>query len=313
MIERLSPKDRAAWLALRGRDVTASVVGALFGAHDFMTVYELWAVKTRRVERSSEETAAMQRGRLLEPVAVQLLREQRPEWKIEHNAAENVYFRDPDARLGATPDVIVDAPGRGRGVVQIKSVEASIYRRKWLVDGNPEPPLWIALQAAVEAYLTGAQWAAVAPLIIGHGLEMPLIEIALEDGLIDAIKGRVAEFWNVVESGLDPPPDFARDGGTIEAMHETGSSRVEVDLSTSNRIRELIDTREAARLAAKDAKAKVAEIDAEVKWMMGEAEIAHIGQGQRITWKQQKRAGFYVAPKSFRVLHYPATEKEGHP
>lgn len=310
MIERITPKDRAAWLRLRGRDVTASTVGALFNAHDFMTVFELWAIKAGRLERSSEETPAMQRGRLLEPVAVQLLREQRPEWKIEHNAAANIYFRDPVARLGATPDVLVDAPGRGQGVVQIKSVEASVYRRKWLIEGNPEPPLWIALQAAVEAHLTGAQWAAVAPLVIGHGLEMPLIEVPIEPGLIAAIEARVAEFWKLVESGDEPPPDFARDGETIEAIHATGSSRVEVDLSTNNRIRELIATREAARLAAKDAKAKVEEIDAEVKWMMGEAEIAHIGQGQRITWKEQKRSGFYVAPKSFRALRYPTERKE---
>ena len=34
----------------------------------------------------------MQRGRLLEPVAVQMLRERFPRWKIEHNAAENVYY-----------------------------------------------------------------------------------------------------------------------------------------------------------------------------------------------------------------------------
>ena len=58
-----------------------------------------------------------------------------------------------------------------------------------------------------------------------------------------------------------------------------------------------------------DTSGKVEEIDAEVKWLMGEAEIAHIGQGQRITWKQQNRSGFYVAPKSFRVLNYPQERK----
>ncbi len=311
MIERITPKDRAAWLALRNRDVTASVIGALFDAHEFLSPFELWARKTGRLAVSSEETPAMQRGRLLEPVAVQLLRETYPAWKIEHNAQANIYFRDAAARLGGTPDAIVEHPERGRGVIQIKSVEASVFRRKWLVDGNPEPPLWIALQAAVEAYLTGSRWAAVAPLVIGHGLEMPLVEIEIAPGLIDAIKGKVSEFWSLVESGLELPPDFARDAEVIDAMHGTGNGRAEVDLSTSNRIRELIATREAARLAAKNAEAQVEEIDAEVKWMMGEAEIAHIGQGQRITWKQQKRAGFYVAPKSFRVLRYPTTEKEG--
>ena len=114
-IERITPKDRAAWLRARGQDITASVVGALFGVHDFVTPMELWAVKTKRIQYSSEETAPMRRGRLLEQVAVQMLREDYPDWDLEHNAAENVYYRDAARRLGATPDVIVQCPRRGRG------------------------------------------------------------------------------------------------------------------------------------------------------------------------------------------------------
>ncbi|MDF3606523.1 hypothetical protein PE067_10465 [Paracoccus sp. DMF-8] len=100
----------------------------------------------------------MKRGRLLEPVAVQLIREQNPAWDVTHNAA-NEYWRDPEARIGATPDTIVRCPERGLGTVQIKSVEQSAYRRNWLdAEGNPEPPLWIQHQATLEAHMIGAQW-----------------------------------------------------------------------------------------------------------------------------------------------------------
>jgi hypothetical protein len=163
-IERITPKDRRAWLAIRGRDVTASVAGALYGEHPFVSAYELWGAKTGRLEGTSEETPAMRRGRLLEPVAVQILREMQRKWKIKHNAKSNVYYRDVEARLGGTPDVIVMHPTKGQGVIQIKSVEPYQFRRRWLVDGEPEVPLYIAIQTSVEAYLTGSQWAAVAPI-----------------------------------------------------------------------------------------------------------------------------------------------------
>lgn len=307
-IERLTPKNRAAWHALRQQDITASVVGALFGEHEFLTPFELWATKTGRLATDSLETPAMQRGRLLEPVAVQLIRERYPAWTLEHNAADNTYFRDPAARLGGTPDLIVsDAPGRGRGVIQIKSVEASVYRRKWLTEGEPEPPLWIALQAAVEAYLTGAQWAAVAPLVVGHGLEMPLIDIDIPDGLIAAIKQRVADFWTMVAEGREPVANPARDGAVIDRLFAHGDAKAEVDLSSNNRIRELIDTRETAQRAAKDHQATVAQIDAEVKLMMGNATVAHIGDGRRITWETRHHAGFSVPPTSYRFLKFPKT------
>lgn len=304
-IEVLSPRDRRAWLALRGHDVTASTVGALFGEHEFLTAYELWARKTGLIKVSSEETPPMMRGRLLEPVAVQLLRETQPDWKIEHNAADNTYYRDPEARLGGTPDVIVEAPHRGRGVVQIKSVEASTYRRKWLVEGEPEVPVWIALQATVEAYLTGAQWAAVAPLVIGHGLEMPLIEVPLMPGVIDAIKARVSDFWTMVAEGREPDPDYGRDGALIDQLYAIGDEAEEVDLSHDNRIPMLIVEREEAIEARKAAEARLAEIDTEVKAKMGHATVAHVGDGRRITWETRRRAGFTSPPTTYRFLKFP--------
>lgn len=310
-IEIIRPRDRAAWLRARGKDITASVVGALFGEHEFTTLYELWAAKTGRLPSIDEETPAMQRGRLLEPVAVQLLRETRPTWAIMHNAAENIYYRDPVHRLGGTPDVIVTASERGRGAVQIKSVEASVFRRKWLDDdGNVEPPLWIALQATLEAHLTGAQWAAVAPLVIGHGLDMPIVEVPLVEGVIEAMQLRSREFWEMVASGTEPQPDYSRDAAVIERIYGEGDKFEEVDLTADNRIPALIERRREARRQAKELGDEVDAIDTEIKSKMGAAHIAHIPGGRKITWKPQRRAGFFVEPKTMRVLRYPQAEKE---
>jgi predicted phage-related endonuclease len=310
-VEIIRPKDRTAWLRARGRDITASVVGALFGEHEFLTEFELWATKTGRVPNTVDETPAMARGRLLEPVAIQLLREQYPDWKIEHNAAENIYFRDPLARLGATPDAIVHAPGRGKGVVQIKSVEANVYRRKWLdADGAPEVPFWIALQAALEAHLTGSQWAAVAPLVVGHGLEMPLIEIPLVDGVVDAMKARAAEFWAMVEEGREPQPDYGRDGALIDRLYAHGDEFEEIDLTADNRIPDLLAQRAAFAKEQRVNRDAIERIDAEVKLKLGNAHVAHLAGGRKITWKLQRRAGSFVPPSETRVLRYPPAERE---
>lgn len=309
-IEIIRPANRAAWLAARGRDVTASQIGALFGEHEYLTAYRLWGLKTGRVPRDEEETPAMQRGRLLEPVAVQLLRERFPGWNITHNAAENVYFRDPAARIGATPDVIVFAKDRGgHGVVQIKSVEAGVFARKWRdEDGNVEPPLWIAIQATLEAHLTGSKWAAVAPLVVGHGLEMPLVEVPLIDGVVDAMKAKVAEFWTMIEEGREPTPDFARDAETIEAIYRA-DDEVEIDLSGDNRIRELLAERAALKAQVRASAAALSAIDAEIKSKMGNATVAHLGDGTRITWKASSREGFWAPPTTVRSLRVP-TPKE---
>jgi predicted phage-related endonuclease len=292
VIEVISPRDRAAWLKARGQDVTASVVGALFGVHDFVTPYELWAVKTGRAPRQAEENDAMRRGRLLEPVAVQILREERPDWQITYSTEAQTYYRDTERRLGATPDVIAVCPRRGRGVVQIKSVEAGVYRRKWIdADGNPEAPLWIALQATLEAYLTGAQWAAVMPLVIGFGVEAPLIDVPLDHmpGVIDAMSEKAAEFWEMVRENREPPIDYTADAALIDRLYEVGDPRAEADLTGVSGLLEDIQRRGVVRREMQEREAEVIRIETRIKSLMGEAELAHLPGGMKATWKTQKR------------------------
>ncbi len=311
-IEVITPKDRAAWLRVRGLDLTASVIGALFdGTHEFTSVLEVWALKTGRLIRDSEETEAMRRGRLLEPVAVQIMREDHPDWRITHNAAENVYYRDPEKRLGATPDVIVECPRRGRGVVQIKSVEAGVYRRKWLdEDGHPDAPLWIVLQAVLEAHLTGASWAAVMPLVIGYGIEAPLIEVPLDHmaGVIAAIEERAAEFWEMVAEDREPPIDFARDGAVIDRLYAVGDPGEEVDLTADSQIGVICDGIAANREAIAEAQDRLAEWEARLKAKMGTAETAHIAGGLTIRWKTYARRDPETGRKTtYRRLILPKT------
>lgn len=307
-IEVLKPRGREEWLRFRKRDITASAVGALFGEAEYTSLFELWALKTGRLREPDRMNDAMLRGTVLEKAAVEYLRITRPEWTIEHNAEENIYFRDPVSRLGATPDVIAHAPGRGRGVIQIKSVEASIYRDKWLDDdGEPEPPFWIALQATLEAHLAGGAWAAVAPFVVGHGIEMPLIEIPLthKAGVISAMEEKAAEFWRLVETGVEPEPDYSHDAAVIEALYEVGDPVEEIDLTTDNRIATLIEERAAAIETKRQADAALKAAEAEIKSKMGSAEIAHIGFGQRITWKTHRRAAFHSPASIYRALRVP--------
>lgn len=309
-IEIITPRDRAAWLKARGQDVTASVVGALFDCHDYTTRLELWAIKTGRLPRSDDETPAMRRGRLLEPVAVQMLREDHPEWQIDYSTEAQTYYRDPAHRLGATPDVIVTCPRRGRGIIQIKSVDSLVFRKKWNpegMEGTTEPPFWIILQSVLEAWLTGAQWAAVAPLVIGHGLELPLIEVPLDhmDDVIGAMQERTAEFWQMVREDREPQPDYERDAALIEAIYAVGDHREEVDLTGDPLIPVLVDQITADKSALKALESRISSAEAQIRAAMGSAELAHIIGGRRITWKTYRRPNPGGVPTVYRVLRLP--------
>ena len=316
-VEIIPTTDRAAWLRLRSRDVTASTVGALFDGHDgatlhpYLTRLGLWMLKTGRAPDSAADDGAIRRGRVLEVAAVEYLRELRPDWRITYSARENTYYRDPDARLGATPDVLVECPQRGRGVVQIKSVEASKFRRDWLdSDGVAEVPLWIALQASVEAHLTGAEWAAVCPLVVSYDLEMPIIDVPLLPGVMAAVKARVAEFWGDVADDREPVADNARDGSLLDRIYAVGDPNNAVDLrALMPRLDEMLAARAAASEDRARAVARMTEIDTAVKAALGAAETGFIGDGRSITWRTHRR-GHGRDAVTFRQLRYPPVRED---
>jgi len=134
-VEHRTITSRDEWLRWRRQDVTASVVGALFGVHPYTTALRIYAEK-RGVEFPDADNKTMRRGRWLEPAVATAVEEERPDWKLR---APRLYLRDPDLRLGCTPDYFIEGDPRGLGVLQCKTVAPSVYARDWL--GGSEIPL----------------------------------------------------------------------------------------------------------------------------------------------------------------------------
>ena len=300
-IETFDVTDRATWLARREKDVTASVVGALLGVHEYQTQFGLYMLKSGATQEDPEETAAMKRGRLLEPVAIELLREMRPEWNVRRCTQ---YFRDPAARIGATPDAFADDPDLGPGIIQIKTVEPSVFRRKWRTeDGAFEPPLWIVVQAIVEAHLTGAKWAAVAPMRVSFGIDIEPFMVPIHAGLIERIYAEVAKFWRRIEDGNPPPIDYAQDGALVARLYAQDDGSI-VELAGDNMLPALRD--EDAKLAAeiKAADERRKAIKTELLAKMGEASVLMLDGEEFATAKTVSRKAYSVAASSYRRVQF---------
>jgi predicted phage-related endonuclease len=300
VIEKFDITDRREqWLDLRKPDITASVASALLGAHDYVTAYELYLLKSDLVDSDPEESGPMRRGRLLEPVAAQLLSELRPNWKIQYPVG--LYFRDTEARLGATPDCFATDENGKLGVIQFKSVEASIFRRVWRDEDRAiSPPLYPVIQAITEAYLTGASWAAVAALVVGFGVELHIVEIPIHAGVIDRIKDEVAAFWDRVARKDPPPADYARDSKLIAKLFPESDGHI-IDLSSDNMLPELAIQDRALADEIKERKERREAIKSEILMKLGTASGATF-QGGRITANTVHRKAYSVAASQYRDL-----------
>jgi predicted phage-related endonuclease len=297
--------DRNQWLALRKRDVTASVAAALFGdIHPYQTAYGLWALKSGLVTEDHTENPAMRRGRLLEPIALQMLAEDFSSWKIE---PAGVYYSDPDARIGATPDAFAIQPDtKGFGIVQVKTAGKFAFKKGWKSsEGDIDTPLWVAVQASVEAALTGASWAVVAVLELGDGgLDLHVEDIPLRPALMVKLRELAKDFWRRVDEKDAYAPDYGRDAAILAKIYAEAED-AEIDLSGNNRIPQIIAEREALKSREKDGDDAVKArkvLDAELIHVLGNCERGRLADGRIVTAKTTRRGAYEVKATSYRQI-----------
>lgn len=295
MIQRI-PVEPGHLHPLRKKDVTASVIAATSGLHPFVSRHRLYLDKTGRLP--PEEGNEMLDWRLmLEPVVGAAVARERPDWRIE-KATE--YLRDPDARIGATPDFYIHGDPRGLGVLQAKTADPSSFKKHWS-DGVP---LYVALQNATELMLEQrATFGVVACMIIqSWKCICPIFEIERHEGVEAKLRSEVARFWDDVAWGNEPDPDAKLDGDLIDLMYPESNPLLHVDLTGDNSL--AVGLAERARLKAdvKSAEARIAEIETELKAKMGAAEIAHFN-GFIVTNKTQHRKAYEVKATSYRKLN----------
>jgi hypothetical protein len=309
--------DDAAWHKLRATNVTASQIAALVGIHPYLTVYELWATKSGRLPAEVPDNAALRRGRMLEQVAVDLIREHwRPQRaRVEHNAGINRRFwYDEATRIGGTPDVLVypfpsiegekagiDEPGDpGLGVIQIKTVEPGTFARTWRLDGEIEPPLWIILQAIAEAKLVGASWAQVAVLRVGFGLDFDLVDVPLHEAAWIRLVTAVENFWHLVDTSTPPPVDYGRDGRLLASLYPADDGTT-IDLTGDNELIDALIARAEIKSRQRQLEADCSRHDALIRAKAGDAQVVLVGP-YKVTLKTTRVAAHTVDAYTYRQI-----------
>lgn len=298
-IERRPVKPREDWLRWHREHVTASVVGALpaFNCHPFMTPLRLY-VEKRGLEFPERDSPVMRRGRWFEPAIPKAIAERRDDWTIE---APDIYFCDPELRLGATPDFLIRNDPRGLGVLQAKTVAPPVYERDWL-DGS-DIPRWIVLQVRLETMLTEAAFGVVGALLVdAYNPEIALLEVPRDPIEEQAILAAVRQFWIDVAEGKEPDPEFGKDSAIIRSLTPREVPGTSIDVGSNNELPTMLEQR-ANLIARIDAdKARCKAIEDEIRFLMGDAEIANGLPDWRITYKTSKVEGYTVKPREQRVL-----------
>lgn len=285
-IIRIPAHDRAAWLANRKQDVTASEIAALFGAHPYKSPLQMFADKTGRSPEIGDN-AAMRRGRILEPAVAEAWFEEYGERLTKCGD----YYRDTDLRIGATPDYV-----RENGEpCEMKTVAPE----KWAEWGEA-PPFAYTLQTLTQAMLMNAPRGWLAIMVDNRSKEFHRFEVPRHATAEAKMIERVASFWRSVAADEMPPADYSKDAAALAAMFPRDNGET-LDLTGDNRLPEMLARRAELKAQIAIAEAEAELIDAELKAKIGPASEATL-PGWKVTLKAQTRPERVMPASTFRVL-----------
>lgn len=304
MVETIEITSEQQWMELRRVDLTASTVAAPPGLHPYVSAAQIYAEKSGRALPTPIETSVMRRGKRLEPLVLPLVRDKLPGCEV---VPAHEYLRDPECRLGATPDAYIIRPGGELSTLQIKTVGRRTFKRNW-VDGMP--PLWITLQSLCESCLKDAAGSIVAAFIFDEWSafdEVELFDVPRHEASEQRIRNIAREFWAAIAANRQPAFDFLRDAKLIAALWPHEVKGKVVDLGADNELPMLFEERERIIAEIDAREQRQGAIDAELRFKMGDADTG-IGHGWRITLREIIRKAHAVKESRYRQLRVARVE-----
>lgn len=257
-IERFRITDRAAWLQWRAADLTASDIAAVAGVDEYRTALQVYGEKTGRLMPQGE-TNLMRRGRWMEGAALIAFRELRPDW---HIVPAGIYIRDPELRIGATPDFIAEPPDENVLVnVQVKTVTRAAHER-W----EGRPPLGYQLQTLTEGLLLDAARSELACLVLDtYSADMIFYDVPRHPKAEAELVRIAREFWANIAAGKMPKPDYKRDAGVLAELYPPDATEpAPRDLTGDNRLLEVLEQRDELQRVLGASEAAKKALDAEI-------------------------------------------------
>ncbi len=270
---QVSFTDRADWLTKRRTGIGASDIAAIIGISPWSTIFQTWVSKMSddapEIKASEDmEWGLRMEGLIIEEALDRLVNPLRYPPLSEVAVHYGALLRSTiHPWMLATPDALVTI---GEPFV----IEAK-KTGDWSWD---EVPAHYVAQIQWQMAVSGAETGYVAALHQGRRLEIYTIEADLD--LQAELISEGEAFWKLVETNT-PPPVGAADNSYLASLWPT---HVEAAVEISA---ELASELYAARSAMKEAKSRVAAVEAALKEEMQEADTAVVDQTVVATWRTQ--------------------------
>lgn len=278
----------------RKKHVGSSDMSAILGCNPYQTAYDVWLVKTGKVELEPT-TESMEDGTYLE---ARLLDHAEKEWQLTP-LERNVHKILDGFPIATNVDAVVIDTNEP---VEAKTTGMNTRpSAEWGEAGTDQVPDNVIIQCQVHLACLNAAICHVPAWIFGRGKF--LYYVPRNEDLIDLIKTESVKFWACVERDV-PPENSLPTLSVLKLIRPQPKKTIIIPAEHNN----LIISFDYLKQETKLANEKKNLVEAEVRALLGDAEIGECEVGI-LTNTIQNRKEYTVKATSFPVLKFKSRKE----
>ncbi|MGM8938571.1 YqaJ viral recombinase family protein [Psychrobacter glaciei] len=275
--------SREDWLQFRKQGIGSSDAAAACGIHPYLSMLELWMIKTGRmssdIDESIEGYSPLYWGNTLEPMVAKFYQEHTGNRVRRVNAI----LQHPDsdkAFMLANLDYAIT----GNDEVQILECKtAGEHGAKLWKHGVP---LYVTCQVQHQLAVTGKAAAHICVLLCGH--EAKIYKVERDERLIDSIMEHERLFWQYVETDTPPTPDHSESAArALKQLYPAAKPSSKVDLTNDDGANKLFEQLLSYRDYMQELEQRYDQVKHQLQTLIADNEVALFEKGA-ISWKRSK-------------------------
>ncbi|ATO18462.1 YqaJ-like viral recombinase [Acinetobacter sp. LoGeW2-3] len=273
--------DYETWLNVRKQGIGSSDAATACGLNPYMSMLELWLIKTGRqpqsIEDESSGLAPLYWGKQLEPLVAEFYSLHTNHKVRRINAV--LQHPDPDKHFMLAN---LDYSVVGSDEVQILECKtAGEHGAKLWRDGVP---LYVLCQVQHQLAVTGKQAAHVCVLLCGH--ETKIFKVTRSESVIEHITNAERYFWECVEKDIPPSVDASESAAkAIQVLYPQHVPLTTEDLSQDITANQYFDQLIQEKRQIDEHQQNFNQLKHEIQMLMKDAERATFLNGS-VVWKK---------------------------
>ena len=274
---------QAEWLEVRRKGIGSSDCAAACGLNPYMSMLELWMIKTGRIQQNIEDAseghAPLYWGKQLEPLVAEYY-SMHTQHKVRRVNAV-LQHPDPDKHFMLAN---LDYSVVGSAEVQILECKtAGEYGAKLWRDGVP---LYVLCQVQHQLAVTGKKAAHICVLLCGH--ETRIFKVTRSESVIQHIVNAERYFWDCVEKDTPPEADASESAAkALQLLYPEHIPLSTADLSEDEQANQQFEQLIRVRNQVEKHQEQFDLLKHQLQAKMQEAERAIFKTGS-VTWKKSK-------------------------